>query len=294
MKILIIENEVYLSHSISQKLMDAGHFCTMCVTFDDSVMNYDYDVILLSTSVNGLCVRDIKKVYPDSIIILLASYVSNDTLLDLLNNGAKDYILKPFMIDQLIDKIEHYISYKNLQMKNDSYETYLKDMFSNIEFDANEFEIELPVFISTSIQKSIDAFAYKYAKHHGKQLEFISLSDKNAIEQIQDSSGDSLLYINGFHILNKSQRELFYSAIDSKEVIVSHTGKIEVTSFPTLKLSHNQSLFENDKILEIQEYVQYIIRTNQNRFTDTELSRRLGISRKSVWEKRRKYLIARD
>jgi hypothetical protein len=50
-------------------------------------------------------------------------------------------------------------------------------------------------------------------------------------------------------------------------------------------------LFEQGDILPIEDYVRYIVLNYQHKFPDTELSKKLGISRKSLWEKRKKYGI---
>jgi DNA-binding NtrC family response regulator len=49
--------------------------------------------------------------------------------------------------------------------------------------------------------------------------------------------------------------------------------------------------FFEDEILTIEDYIKFIIQTHQHKFPDTELSKKLGISRKSLWEKRKKYGI---
>ena len=41
----------------------------------------------------------------------------------------------------------------------------------------------------------------------------------------------------------------------------------------------------------IEDYVKFIVLNYQHKFPDTELSKKLGISRKSLWEKRKKYDI---
>ena len=52
-------------------------------------------------------------------------------------------------------------------------------------------------------------------------------------------------------------------------------------------------VFDRGDILSIDDYVKYIILNFQNKFPDTELSKKLGISRKSLWEKRKKYGITK-
>ncbi|STA51331.1 two-component response regulator [Campylobacter lari] len=47
------------------------------------------------------------------------------------------------------------------------------------------------------------------------------------------------------------------------------------------------------EFLTIDDYVKHIIISYQNVFPDTDLSKKLGISRKSLWEKRKKYGITK-
>ena len=187
MKILIIENEVYLSHSIAQKLVDIGYSCTMCIGSEEISVYVDYDVILLSTSVDESQCSFIKENYKDSIIILLASYISNDTISHILNNGASDYILKPFMIDQLVNKIEHQVAYKMLKMQNDSYEKYLSHSFMDVQDKTIQSEIKFPLFVSSNIQKNIDAFVYTYVSERDEVFGFISLKDAGALKKYKNT-----------------------------------------------------------------------------------------------------------
>ena len=53
MKILIIENEIYLAQSIAAKLSDLGHVCDLASTTKDALRNEPYDVVLLSTNISG-------------------------------------------------------------------------------------------------------------------------------------------------------------------------------------------------------------------------------------------------
>ena len=53
-------------------------------------------------------------------------------------------------------------------------------------------------------------------------------------------------------------------------------------------LVKNRMSYQSD-ILTIDEYIQHIIVEFQSKYPDTELSKKLGMSRKSLWEKRKKY-----
>ena len=291
MKILIIENEVYLAQSIATKLVELGHICEMCTSTRDVVKNTDYDVVLLSTSINGQDFNPVIKTFKNAIIILMVSYISNDTVSKPLSAGAKDYILKPFMIEELIRKIYHYQDYEKLKKRNESYEKYLIHSFSSVTHEHDYENINLPIFISSNFQKYADAFAFEYAFSKNLPIHFVTLSDPKAMDDIKNYTQDSILYIINYQILKKGEKKAFCDLISNKKAIIVSSDKIENVEFPILKIKSESNVFDQGDILPIEEYVKFIVLNYQDKFPDTELSKKLGISRKSLWEKRKKYDI---
>jgi len=293
LKILIIENEVYLAQSIATKLGELGHLCEMCTSTRDAIKSNNYDVVLLSTNINGQDFNPVIETFKKSIIILMVSYISNDTVSKPLSAGAKDYILKPFMIEELIRKINHYQDYEKLKKNNEAYEKYLSHTFSTVTTEYDYDNLELPLLISSPYQKHADSFAFEYAKKKNMPLHFITLSDQKAIGEIESVSGNSIIYIIDLQTLKKGDRKALYSRIEGKKVIVSSTDKIEDEEFPVLEMKSENNIFDQGEILPIEDYVKFIVLNYQHKFPDTELSKKLGISRKSLWEKRKKYDIVK-
>ncbi len=56
----------------------------------------------------------------------------------------------------------------------------------------------------------------------------------------------------------------------------------------TLQFNDEKILLGNANIMTINDYVKMMVISYQNKYPDTELSKKLGISRKSLWEKRKK------
>jgi len=293
LKILIIENEVYLAQSIATKLSELGHICEMCTSTRDAIKSNNYDVVLLSTNINGQDFNPVIETFKSSIIILMVSYISNDTVSKPLSAGAKDYILKPFMIEELIRKINHYQDYEKLKRRNEAYDKYLTHSFSALTGEHNFNNIDFPLFISSSYQKHADSFAFEYTKQKELSLHFISLSDPKAMNEIDSINSNTLIYIIDFQTLKKSDRKNFYKAVENKKVIISTTDKLEDEDCNILEIKSDNNIFDQAEILPIEDYVKFIVLNYQHKFPDTELSKKLGISRKSLWEKRKKYDIVK-
>ena len=291
MKILIIENEIYLAQSIAAKLSDLGHVCDLASTTKDALRNEPYDVVLLSTNISGQDFYPVIDSYKDAVVILMISYVSNDTVSKPLKAGAKDYILKPFMIEELIRKIDHFQDYEQLKRQNHTFQRYIDHSFSSVNVDCEFEKADLPVFVFSNYQKYADAFAFKLLSRCNAPLHFISLANLRTLDEIANLNPERLTYITDFQALKKTDKKPFLDLIEGKSVIVSSTDIIEEVPYKTIEMKSDNKVIEQGDILPIEDYVKYIVLNYQHKFPDTELSKKLGISRKSLWEKRKKYGI---
>ncbi|MEA3370227.1 MAG: response regulator [Campylobacterota bacterium] len=291
MKILIIENEIYLAQSIATKLGELGHICEMCTSTKDAVKSTDYDVVLLSTNINGQDFNPIIGTFKKSIVILMVSYISNDTVSKPLAAGAKDYILKPFMIEELIRKIDHYQDYERLKRRNAAYEKYLNHTFASVSQEHNYEQTDLPLFVSSSFQKNADAFAFEYASSQNLPIHFLTLSNPKVMSELASIPQNCIVYIIDYQLLKKADKKTFCDLIGKRKVIIASSDKIEDVQHPVLEIKSENNIFDRGEILPIEDYVKFIVLNYQSKYPDTELSKKLGISRKSLWEKRKKYDI---
>lgn len=291
MKVLILENEIYLAQSIASKLGELGYHCDISSSTQDAFKSVGYDVVLLSTNISGQDIYPVIEAYRDAVVILMVSYISNDTVTKPLAAGAKDYILKPFMIEELIRKIEHYQEYNRLKLANETYKRYLDQHFKGIKLTQEIENTGLPVFISSNFQKYADHYAFELAQSKGKDLIYISLETAGAFNDIAKAPANALLYISDFQSLKKADRKTFLDMIAAREAIVSSTDSIDIDDINVIEIKSDNTVFDQGDILPIEDYVKYIVLNYQHKFPDTELSKKLGISRKSLWEKRKKYGI---
>ncbi len=294
MKVLIVENEIYLAQSISSKLSEVGYNCKIVATTKEALEEGNYDIVLLSANISGQNFYPAIEKYKNSIIILLISYISNDTVSKPLKMGVDDYMLKPFMIEELIRKIDHLFEYKKIKKENEFLKNYIENSFKNSSLkQMDSKKIVPPVLIKSSYQKLIDKLVYEYSKSINTTPVFIAVDSPNAISKIEQYNNYTLLYLVNFQNLRKSEKIKLLSVIEKKRVILCTTDSNEElnNNFNVLSLDNYNKIYENGDILSIDDYVKYIIQSFQNKFTDTDLSKKLGISRKSLWEKRKKYGI---
>ena len=304
MKVLIIEEEIYLAQSISSKLGEAGYICDIKTTLAEVLESREkYDVVLLSTSIAGQDFYPVINVYKESIIILMITYISHDTVSKPIQAGVSDYILKPFMIEELIRKIKHFEKYNKLLDENQNYKKYLNYTFSSVPNEElfnleTENSYKTPILIYTNFQKYADAFAFSFAEKQNKQLYVIDYNDFKYNELFSSPSGKNkkLYYFTDFQNLTLKEKQNILTASQNQNIIISTTNspqteELEIDKFTYLEAKSEHQMFEKGEILKISDYIKYVLKNHQQELPDTELSKRLGISRKSLWEKRKKYGI---
>lgn len=294
MKILIVENEIYLAQSISSKLTEIGYTCEIAGSIKDAIKDEKYNAVLLSTNISGQNFYPVIEKHKDSIIILMISYISNDTVSNPIKAGASDYIQKPFMIEELIRKLQHLRNFNFLKMENTTYKDYVNNLFESSEIEPISIKTKLPVLLKTNFQKYADAIVFHYSVEKKEPFTFISLTSENAIDKIVKSPYNELLYLVDLQNIKKSEKTKILNLIEDRRAIISTTDANESQEcINEIEISTDSKVFDRGDILSIDDYVKYIIINFQNRFPDTELSKKLGISRKSLWEKRKKYGITK-
>lgn len=118
MRILIIEDEYNLADAISTRLKKEKYLVDIKTDGEDGYFDATtnaYDLIILDVmlpSMNGFQI--LKKLREENItskIIMLTAKSTIEDKLDGLENGANDYLTKPFHMDELVARI-------NIQLKN--------------------------------------------------------------------------------------------------------------------------------------------------------------------------------
>ncbi len=287
MKIIIIENELYLAQSIASKLTE-HNFQIEIYRSPKEAMHTQGDVYLLSTHIPGQSISPLISKYKDKIIILMVNYINNDTVGDPLKWGAKDYILKPFRIEELFRKIEHYKEYQQLKQKNNFYQEYINSQFSIAESNAEHPAISTPCVIVTNHYTMADKLIFEYAEKKHLSLVFVSLGAQSWKEKLSNQNENTLFYITNFNSLKKSERETLFQCLSLCNFVLVDSNEID-SPFDTITINTNNKIHSQNDILTIDEYIQFVLAQFQSQFPDTELSKKLGMSRKSLWEKRKKY-----
>lgn len=122
---MIIEDEPQLAESISDYLSDEQYLCETAANYHQAIEKtevYDYDCILLDLTLpggDGLRILEALKAdgKKDGVIIISAKNSLDDKIRG-LQNGADDYLAKPFHLSELAARIYSVIRRRNFENAN--------------------------------------------------------------------------------------------------------------------------------------------------------------------------------
>ncbi|QCT94436.1 response regulator [Caminibacter mediatlanticus TB-2] len=281
MKIIIVENEIYLAQSIQNNLTEKLKAnCEIYGSFNEA-LDSNGDIYIVNTNLEGNLNNFIEE-KKDKIIILLVPYVTYSNVTNPLNIGADDYLQKPFTIEELIRKIKHLREYYTLKEKVKKLENFIEFVLKDIELSLPSYSF--PIFLKSTPTKTIEKFIYEVAKKENALIEIIDLTK---FKEKHFNNKDKLYFCLNYDKVEDEEILNFISKFKSVILLPKNYDKIN----NILEIEANAKNFFDEEILSIEEYIKFIIKTHQHKFPDTELSKKLGISRKSLWEKRKKYGI---
>jgi two-component system alkaline phosphatase synthesis response regulator PhoP len=111
-KILVVEDEVMLARLLSYNLQQQGYEVTVCDNGNDGLkaaLSNDYSMILLDVMLPGLTgfevLREVRKASIRTPVIILTARNAEEEIVQGLNEGADDYITKPFGVAELLARL---------------------------------------------------------------------------------------------------------------------------------------------------------------------------------------------
>ncbi len=140
-EILVVDDEQSIREVIKLQLNDAGYDVDIADngrTALDLLTRKAYDLILTDIrmpEVSGLdLLKHVRTNRMDTDVIMMTAYASMENAIETMREGAVDYIIKPFNMNDLAFIIERTLKKRNLQETESLFE-FSKKIFSTIDFD---------------------------------------------------------------------------------------------------------------------------------------------------------------
>jgi putative nucleotidyltransferase with HDIG domain len=188
-KILVIDDELMARYAVQQVLKDRYNIFMAAGGKEglDFMAQNPVDLVVLDIKMpdmDGVTVlREIKKRYPDTEVVLLTAYAGVETAQSALRLGALDYLTKPFDKDDVINVVE-----RGLRKRQDLVRLKLEheDLLRIKEYLEKEVETardNLLLYYEGTIKALIRAIDAKdhYTFDHSEHVARLSLSIADAI-----------------------------------------------------------------------------------------------------------------
>ena len=139
--VLIIEDERAIREELAGFLHDEGFSCVVAATGQEGIERVDgrdFDVVLLDVRLPDMCGTDVlarlRVLTPESHVLIMTAHPSVETVVSALRLGAVDYVTKPLILEELLQKIRRLIEFRAQQMEIQWYRQQLHAEydFSNI------------------------------------------------------------------------------------------------------------------------------------------------------------------
>ncbi len=139
--ILIVEDERAIREELADFLREEGFSCVLASNGQEGIAcvdGRDLDVVLLDVRLPDMCGIDVlarlRALAPESHVFIMTAHPSVDTVVSALRLGAIDYVTKPLILEDLLQKIRRSIEFRAQQMEIRWYRQQLQIEygFSNI------------------------------------------------------------------------------------------------------------------------------------------------------------------
>jgi two-component system response regulator PilR (NtrC family) len=132
--ILIVDDELGMREFLELMLAKEGYLVESAATGEEANALLEktfFDLVLLDIKlgdISGLDVlRKAKTLHPGTIVIMISAYATAENAVEAMNEGAYDYLPKPFDNDELKDTIARALKRRTLQDEKAQIESELRD-----------------------------------------------------------------------------------------------------------------------------------------------------------------------
>lgn len=127
-KILVVDDEETLREALSALLNGEGYSVDVAENASEAIIKFNsenYDLVVSDITmpeVDGIeLLKQLKKISPDVIVILVTGYASIDNVIQALKIGAEDYFTKPLKDVEILKVVERIYKNKNLLQQNEKF-----------------------------------------------------------------------------------------------------------------------------------------------------------------------------
>ncbi|MCK4224477.1 MAG: sigma-54-dependent Fis family transcriptional regulator [candidate division Zixibacteria bacterium] len=141
-RILVVDDELFVRELLLEFLSTEGYEVSLADSGEKAVELMETqpaEVVLVDLKMPGIdgieTFKQIKKIAPDTLAIIMTGYPTIESSIEALRQGAYDYVVKPFKLNDLKTSIEKALREHKLKTQI----TQLKDRIAQLEVELEKF-----------------------------------------------------------------------------------------------------------------------------------------------------------
>src|SRR5213078_2322137 len=123
--LLLVEDEAPLRQAIADQLSDRGYHVEQAGSGETAIArlaDFAFDIIITDLRLPGIdgsaVVESAVERYPDIIAIVITGYGTVKDAVEAIKRGARDFVSKPFQIDELLHVLDSALEQRRLRSEN--------------------------------------------------------------------------------------------------------------------------------------------------------------------------------
>jgi len=135
-QLLLVDDEQALREAIAEQLGDHGFIVTQAANGTDALAHlseFAYDIVVTDLRLPGAdgrrVLEEARTRYPDVIAIVITGFGTVKDAVELIKQGASDFITKPFQFDALLHVISTALEQRRLRAENDYLRSQLDERY---------------------------------------------------------------------------------------------------------------------------------------------------------------------
>jgi two-component system response regulator PilR (NtrC family) len=132
-QILVVDDEISMRELLEYMLTNEGYEVTCADSGQTAIRSLEknhYDLLLCDIRLGDMTGLDVlrasKKQHPDNLVIMISAYATTETAVEAMNEGAYDYVPKPFDKDELLATIAKAIELRSVEHEKKQLDDELK------------------------------------------------------------------------------------------------------------------------------------------------------------------------
>jgi DNA-binding NtrC family response regulator len=123
--ILVVDDEPLIRETLAEYLTQEGFSVAVAGDGEGALAlaaERPFDVALCDVQLPGLdgleLLERLLKISPQTLVLLITAYATVESAVEAFQRGAHDYLMKPIILDEVLNKIRHLLAYRELFLEN--------------------------------------------------------------------------------------------------------------------------------------------------------------------------------